>query len=416
MLTCSFGISPNGNIILDTTRTGLVFLTDTGEILARVHNCLIHGDLCPYTSFDLCPDTPVLSKRYGEGDIIMDKQRSLRNTGDGAIRLWDTASDKEIAAFIGFRDDEWIVITPEGYYNSSPNGDKYLNVRIGNRVYGAENFRKMFYRPDLVRLALAGGSLARYQRMDKISEAPIVTLADVPGVVSNSEVTLTAKFDDIGGGIGDVRVFLNGSSVVMTNESSRGGMLERRYTIRLVNGINTIRVAAYNQDNTMESAPAEQEFTAHFSTSTKPALHAVVIGINDYKNPSLKLEFAAADAQLFVNSLRSGAGRLYDRLDIRMLTTPEETSRENIIKQLQALRTVQPQDLFVLFVAAHGVLDEDSGEYFMLTSSVGSTAPKSLRETGITQDGLTELVANISTTKKLVSSTPATRKRRPMTF
>jgi len=75
---------------------------------------------------------------------------------DGTIRLWDVKSGEEVAQFICFSDGEWVAITSEGYYNASANGEKYLNVRVGNEVYGVERYRDMFYRPDLVKHALEG--------------------------------------------------------------------------------------------------------------------------------------------------------------------------------------------------------------------------------------------------------------------
>ncbi|HOK23785.1 MAG TPA: WD40 repeat domain-containing protein, partial [Candidatus Hydrothermia bacterium] len=77
-------------------------------------------------------------------------------SGDGTIRLWYVKFGKEVAQFIFFSDGEWVVITSEGYYNASANGEKYLNVRVGNEVYGVEKYRDMFYRPDLVKHALEG--------------------------------------------------------------------------------------------------------------------------------------------------------------------------------------------------------------------------------------------------------------------
>ncbi|MCL2801821.1 MAG: hypothetical protein FWD28_08710, partial [Treponema sp.] len=68
--------------------------------------------------------------------FIDDGRKILSGSSDGTTRLWDIATGREIAQFISFTDGEWIVITPDGYYNASPNGDKYLNVRVGNNVYG----------------------------------------------------------------------------------------------------------------------------------------------------------------------------------------------------------------------------------------------------------------------------------------
>ena len=77
-------------------------------------------------------------------------------SSDGTIMLWDVKSGKEVAQFVFFSDGEWVAITSEGYYNASANGEKYLNVRVGNEVYGVERYRDMFYRPELFKRALAG--------------------------------------------------------------------------------------------------------------------------------------------------------------------------------------------------------------------------------------------------------------------
>ena len=64
------------------------------------------------------------------------------------------------------------------YYNSSANGDKQLNVRIGNNVYGIENYREAFYRPDLVKLALSGGSLKDFKTLADVKQPPVVSIVD----------------------------------------------------------------------------------------------------------------------------------------------------------------------------------------------------------------------------------------------
>jgi hypothetical protein len=54
-------------------------------------------------------------------------------------------------------DGKWIVITRDGYYNAFLNGDKYLKVRAGNKVFGIDAYKKTFYRPEVVEDRLAGG-------------------------------------------------------------------------------------------------------------------------------------------------------------------------------------------------------------------------------------------------------------------
>jgi len=87
-----------------------------------------------------------------------DGRQVLSGSGDGTVRLWDVSTGKEIVQFISFNDGEWIVITPEGFYNASPGGEKYLNVRVGNNVYGIDQYRDTFYCPDIVEARLAGNA------------------------------------------------------------------------------------------------------------------------------------------------------------------------------------------------------------------------------------------------------------------
>ncbi|HNJ42842.1 MAG TPA: hypothetical protein PKZ53_20335, partial [Acidobacteriota bacterium] len=50
-----------------------------------------------------------------------------------------------------FQDDEWVALTPEGYYTASPKGDQYLNVRVGNQVLGIDSFRNKFNQPERIK-------------------------------------------------------------------------------------------------------------------------------------------------------------------------------------------------------------------------------------------------------------------------
>ena len=55
----------------------------------------------------------------------------LAGTRDGAVKIWNAGTGREIASLIGCIDGEWIAITPEGSFEASPDGAKYLNVRVG---------------------------------------------------------------------------------------------------------------------------------------------------------------------------------------------------------------------------------------------------------------------------------------------
>jgi WD40 repeat protein len=338
---------------------------------------------------------------------ISDGKYVVSGSNDGTIRQWNTKSGQELAQFISFTDNEWITITPEGYYNASPNGDKHLNVRIGNNVYGIENYREAFYRPDLVKIALAGGSLKDYRNIASVKQPPQMHFINTPEKTGEGEAKVTLRMTDMGGGIGDVRLYLNGSAVVLDNArglkvvaKDDGKSVTRSYTVKLTNGTNSIRAIVFNADNSMQSNDALHEIIATFKTISKPSLHALVIGIKEFKNPKLQLKYTVADAELFSETLKKSAGGLFDKINIKKLTTKEETTRDNIKNELKAFQKLNPDDLFVLYVASHGTVDD--GEYFLITSNVGSTMTQRLKSDALTQTELKELVANIPTTKKVI--------------
>jgi len=85
-----------------------------------------------------------------------DNRRAASISSNGTMILHDISTGKEIAQFINFIDGEWVIITPDGYYNTSPNGDKYLNVRTGNNVYGIDRYRNTYYKPQIIEARLQG--------------------------------------------------------------------------------------------------------------------------------------------------------------------------------------------------------------------------------------------------------------------
>lgn len=328
------------------------------------------------------------------------------SAGDASTKIWDVSTGEEIASMIAFEDGEWIVTTPNGYYNSSPKGDQYLSVTVGGKEYSTEQLRESFYRPDLVQVALSGGSLKDLKKVADVKPPPVVAIVDTPKSIDKSDASITLKITDAGGGIGDIRLYLNGSAVML--DSTRGvkvvasnqNEIQKTYQLKLVSGVNVVRALAFNADNTMQSNAAIHEITAAFKAVGKPSLYALVIGINEYKNPKLQLNYAVADSNLFAKTLQEGASSLFEKVEVKTLSSKEETTRESILKELKAMQRLNPDDLFVFYVASHGTVDD--GEYFLITSNVGSTSTAKLKTDAVSQNTLKELIANIPATKKLI--------------
>jgi tetratricopeptide (TPR) repeat protein len=130
------------------------------------------------------------------------------------ITLIRKSDNKELAKFFIFKDSEWIILTPEGYYDASPNADKYLSVRVGEKVYNMENFRKIFLRPEIVKAALEGKSISELKFPDiKLPDIKNETIYNI--IVT--EVLSDFPFEKAGGKIGDIIYSLNGKIFYESN-------------------------------------------------------------------------------------------------------------------------------------------------------------------------------------------------------
>src|SRR5581483_279756 len=143
-------------------------------------------------------------------------------------------------------------------------------------------------------------------------------------------------------------------------------------------------------------------------------LWAVLIGISRFKNGDQSvggvqiqnLKSAADDAQAIYDYLRSdeGGGFSEDRI---LLLKDEGAMKEAVEQALAKLRQSKPDDFFVLFIAAHGVLapqfDTQQGRtietpYFILYD----TDPRQMAATGLPMRAFENAVQTIPARKGLV--------------
>jgi len=339
----------------------------------------------------------------------------LSVSGDGTLKLWDLSSGREMATLVSFAGGDWVVITPEGYFNASPGGAQHLNVRVRNRVYSIDQFYAKFFRPELVQLALAGREILQGETLgDVLARRPapdIRVLSPISGAsVEADSISISLSIRDNGGGIGNVYIYLNGTQVA--NET-RGVTIQPKETdgervlkamIPLLAGRNEIRAVAFNQDNSMESNPAVITIVSRM-VPDKPDLHALVIGINEYRNTSISLNHAVSDAGEFAETLQRAASPLFRKTDIVVLTKPDETTREAITGAFEVLRgKIRPSDLFVFYNASHGIVDvvDDEEQYYLLTSNVLLLSSRHIKTEAIGQKELAGLIGGIPAQKKLV--------------
>jgi WD40 repeat protein/CHAT domain-containing protein/tetratricopeptide (TPR) repeat protein len=80
--------------------------------------------------------------------------RTLVSAG-GALQFWDVATD-ELLAITATYANQWVTVTPEGFYDASERGSDLLSIVRGQELWSIDQFRQDLYHPDLVREKLSG--------------------------------------------------------------------------------------------------------------------------------------------------------------------------------------------------------------------------------------------------------------------
>lgn len=144
---------------------------------------------------------------------------------------------------------------------------------------------------------------------------------------------------------------------------------------------------------------------ANYVPRHKSHLYALVVGINQFRNPAFQLRYSVADATAVAQMLQKRAAPLFDKVVVELLTTPETTTKEALLAALARYRGIAASDVFVFYVASHGTVeDEDlvSREYFLIPSNVGLASDEALRRDAISQNELKPVIASIPATKKVL--------------
>ncbi len=188
-------------------------------------------------------------------------------------------------------------------------------------------------------------------------------------------------------------------------------------TISLTQAENKISVIAANQHTQSEPETImvrwERADKQQIEEIYKPDLYLLAIGVSEYQDPDYNLDVAHKDAEAVAAVFEGQRGKLYQKVEIRLLTNQQAT-QDNILDGLDwILKESTQKDLSLLFVARHGLKDE-RGNYYFLPYDVD---PEKIRRTGVKwfdfQDVLTSLPSKVVFMVDTCHSGSITGKRRP---
>lgn len=298
------------------------------------------------------------SHRGGINSIAISPDGRWLVTGsdDRTMRLADVATGREIARMSVARDDTWVVVAPDGRFDTNNLEEiRSLHWVIADeplRALPLELFMRQYYEPRLLARLLAGESLPPLPPLGSLNRAtPIVHIARIdPSPNHPEEVTITVEVTPTRresrwegntrtdeSGAFDLRLFRDGQLVghAPSDDTGRSPLnpygAERPpidpYTLAedgpvpLDPGTGKATIA-FPHIRIPGAGPADVAFSAYAfnadrvksetdrRTFTRPRLpprrgraYLISLGVNAYENPALDLRFAATDARRLQQTL-----------------------------------------------------------------------------------------------------------------
>lgn len=350
----------------------------------------------------------------GNGNIVA---AALR---DGTIRWYDWQDGREIMAlFMQNNARDWVIWTPEGFYDHSPGGEKLIGFQINkgwNNIPDFVSIEQMYdslYRPDIFVTGFLGDDQQYLATTRKVNPNKVITSGNPPKVKIESPVEKTDQesirlkvhLTEGDGGLGQVLYRVNGITRLENTGQrktgdQKGQIFEKE--LPLEPGPNIIEVTAFNSNNEIESKPAQVSVYRQTTNEQKkkPTLHILAIGVNKYRDQALKLEYPIDDAKAFADSLRQNSKKLFSSTHVEFLLDTEVTEK-NMAKMfsIQAAK-IKPDDVFVLYIAGHGLAVESN--YYFLPWGLLYKNEQSVVEDGISRENLQRFLAMIPANKAVI--------------
>ncbi len=352
-------------------------------------------------------------------DFSSDGKYLVSTSTDGFIKFWDTQTLKELVRLLLYQND-WIAVTPDGLFDGTPGGIEKLFFINGLQTIELNQLKDRFYEPGLLSKVL-GLSKEMLRKSQGLNEIKLFPKIDINYPDANSKELLAIHVSSQGGGIGQVKISINGKEALADARSASTVATPDNLVIPFnLSGhpflrnheLNLIEVSAYNSDGYLLSPPKKVYYYAEGEKQSATKLFAVVIGTSDYNGTQLDLRFAAKDAEQFSLALQEAGSRLFgqENTNVHLLTTNKKENwptKENIKNTFVNVgKQAKPNDILIVYLAGHGTnYGTDESDFYYLTADAqnGNLGDPVVRnQVAISSHEFTELIKMVPALKQVM--------------
>lgn len=333
----------------------------------------------------------------------------------GQFQLLDPTTGEEEILLVA-EGDNYIFKTSDNFYKVSKEGYDLVTFRIGNQAFPFEQFDAIFNRPDLVlkKLDCPDNDLmslyekAYLKRIKKLGLKPTTEIiltdiprsrinnaGEIPGITENKSVNVSVNFND-SKGLKNYNIWVNNVPVHGKSGKSISGTTEEiSEEVNLIHGLNKIQVACRNEagyESLIQTFYVEKQ-----GPEPERDLYLVTIGTSTYKDTRYNLNYPVKDAKDMIELMSANTNGLYRNVKTKNLFDKSVTA-DNITMLRTFLNESNPNDVVIVFVAGHGVLDANF-DYYFGTHDIDFSNPSAK---GLAYDKLEHIMDGIKANRKIL--------------
>ncbi len=389
-------------------QNGSLAISASGRLLAATVNDRVV--VYDWTSHQIVRTLKGHSGEVSAVGIASDDAHVITAGRDGTTRLWRL--DNGYSMSLLSRGTDWIVYTPDGYFDASHYGGELIAIVRGLDTFGVDQFALQLNRPDLI-LSRMGIGLpefvehlhSRYQRRLELSgfrdgaagldlQAPEVRLLEAKQ--DGKSAQLSAQITAARYPLQSYQIYVNnvplfsGHGKAVTGSDAR--VNER---IELGQGDNKVEIGAFDSRG-VEAYRAH--WNATYRGAAKGDLYYIGFGVSHYLNPALNLKFADKDVLDLAAALQHYTGAF--RRVVAKTYVNEAVTTDNIAKAKELLKNARVDDTVIVLISGHGAYDlSKEATYYYGTYNID---PGNLAATGASFDQLEALMREIAPRRKLM--------------
>jgi len=303
--------------------------------------------------------------------LLANGKKLITAGSDGKAKLWDSKTGSEILQIISTKQG-WSIVDKLGRFDSSEKAMPNISWEADNNEIALDSFSKKYYEPGLLATALKDESYINTNPsaiVKGISLPPTLEVV-VKEIKTRQDFTeLTVEVFGQGGGIDSVNLYHNTKAI-----SGHRAILEEKSAVKdnraykslkmqvtPTQGINSIKVIASNKMG-IEGQSKEVQFEIQKAT-VKPVMRIITIGVNQYRDAQLNLNYSVPDAQSIAKLLNQTNFSKFSRIEKKQLYNASATKLA-IMSELINLSQGAENDVLAIYFAGHGI--SVAGEWYFL--------------------------------------------------